>query len=128
MICSFDFDGTLTRPEVHEYARELQRRGYIVCITTARCEFREGEFCGENPNADLYAVAHDLNRCATHFIDTRKRHTRNKMELLLGYSADTCIEIAFHLDNEPLDLHDVGDLAVDVTKPDWRQRCDGRLK
>lgn len=38
MKVSFDFDGTLDKPSVQEYARELVERGHEVWITTARYE------------------------------------------------------------------------------------------
>lgn len=35
-IVTFDFDNTLTRPDVREYAKELMDRGFDVFIVTAR--------------------------------------------------------------------------------------------
>ena len=124
MICSFDFDGTLTRPEVFEYARELQRRGYIVCINTARCDCIHGELDGHSSNADLLAVAHELNRCRIIFL----RNRTSKMWGLFDYGAECVAHIAFHLDDCMDELSRVGRFGVDVTKGNWRQKCEGKLK
>lgn len=55
---SFDFDGTLDRPSVQEYAKELIERGIEVWI----CTFREAA-TDLNPawNDDLYKVCDDIN-------------------------------------------------------------------
>jgi hypothetical protein len=58
LIITFDFDGTLARPIVQEYARELICRGFNVHIVTTRLETGSGIYVD---NSDLFEVARDLN-------------------------------------------------------------------
>jgi hypothetical protein len=46
---SFDFDGTLSRTDVQEFAKDLKKAGHRIIITTNRYQDRS--------NADLKAVA-----------------------------------------------------------------------
>jgi len=52
---SFDFDGTLDRKDVQEYAKTLIRSGVEVWICTAR--FSEHEHYSKRWNDDLYKVS-----------------------------------------------------------------------
>ena len=55
MKVSFDFDGTLDRPVLQEYAKELLARGIEVWIVTARLSDEEAP--SDSWNLDLYKVA-----------------------------------------------------------------------
>ena len=53
---SFDFDGTLTKSNIREYAKELVDKGYDVWINTLRMDDREVNYA-RNWNDDLYEIA-----------------------------------------------------------------------
>ena len=59
MKVSFDFDGTLDRPVVQEYASELILKGFEVWIVTSRLSDEQAP--SPNWNKDLWLIAEQLN-------------------------------------------------------------------
>lgn len=69
---SFDFDYTLSRMVIQDYARELQERGFEIHITTTRTKSWKSHsfFDKDFWNEDLYKIANELNIPDNHIIFT----------------------------------------------------------
>lgn len=120
MKVSFDFDGTLSRPDVQDYAKELIEKGIEVIVTTSRFDESNKHLYPVNPtNEDLYAITDRLGikRENIYFtnMDDKVNHLHN--------------DIAWHLDDDEYELWEIfhSDLKVDgidVKEDDWRWMCN----
>ena len=63
MKVSFDFDSTLSRDDVQEYAKSLVEKGYEVWIVTSRCDtdsaLAKGWHWVKRQNQQLYDIAEE---------------------------------------------------------------------
>ena len=92
---SFDFDGTLTRKNIKEYARSLIARGFEVWIVTSRMGF------GKEPtptwNDDLFNVAAEIGILTEHIhfccMDNKANFLNDKG--FIFHIDDDCIELEF---------------------------------
>ena len=79
MKVSFDFDSTLTLPQIQELAKRHIHFGDEVHITTSRSE--KWEWVGVNPNhnKDLFELAEDLGIQYIHFTnhDDKVNHLKD---------------------------------------------------
>jgi hypothetical protein len=128
MKVSFDFDSTLDREDVQEFAKLLIDSGYEVWITTSRFDTKtaleKGWWWVEKNNQDLYRVADDCgikkeNITFTTMID--------KIKFLKGK------DFLFHLDDDETELEMIEEsddtcIGVWVEKKDWREVCENILK
>jgi hypothetical protein len=128
MKVSFDFDSTLDREDVQEFAKLLIDSGYEVWITTSRFDTKtaleKGWWWVEKNNQDLYRVADDCgipkeNIAFTAMID--------KIKFLKGK------DFLFHLDDDDLELEMIEEsddncIGVWVEKKDWKEVCENILK
>jgi len=80
-IVSFDFDDTLSRLNVQEYAKELIDRGIEVHITTIRFEdpkrypwFRASKLTEKEAHSDLFRVANRLGIDVINFTNFEYKH------------------------------------------------------
>ena len=124
---SFDFDSTLSRVDVQEFAKDLVNRGFHVWIVTSRCDTESALAKGwhwiKRQNQELYDVATECgikkeNIIFTEFVD--------KIEFLKDKN------FLFHLDDdsEEIDLiQESGDVCkgVNVENSDWREICENIL-
>lgn len=106
MNVSFDYDGTLSRKKVQEYAKELVNKGVNVFITTARWDSiskysieDKKEWQIENlPKAHekLFKVAYEIGipQRNIHFTNRQSKHH------YLKYT-----DFVWHLDDEELELN-----------------------
>lgn len=100
---SFDFDSTLSRVDVQDYARSLSNRGFEVWICTSRFEnckdyiWRKFE---EDCHKDLRKVATELSIPEERIIFTNMQDKWSKMEEL-GF------EPLFHLDDDYIELNGI---------------------
>jgi hypothetical protein len=120
---SFDFDSTLSRKDVQEFAKELVSLGYEVWIVTSRIAtepaLAKGWHWIERQNEELYDVATECGIPKeriqfTEFVD--------KIEFLKGK------DFIFHLDDDIDELMAIldskdGCKAINVNHSDWLNNC-----
>ncbi len=117
---SFDFDDTLDRKDVQEYARDLIRRGYNVIVCTARLQTYPTM---PDANIDLYLVTEALGITTIIYSGGG-----DKFEFLdlLPYN------IVWHLDDDPDELTmlnkytDIRGISVYNTTG-WKAKCEKLL-
>lgn len=136
MKVSFDFDGTIDRPEVQQYAQSLIKRGIEVWIITTRYDanhdhrwrekFPEEEWAAiydnhdGDPNHHLWGVAEKI--CIP------KHHVRfTCMEYKHTYLKGT--KFVFHLDDNPEEFkramyNDCNVPFISVKTNEWMNVCD----
>ena len=118
---SFDFDGTLSRPDVQEYAAELIRRGYNVHVVNARfSELQKHRWVSSPHNEDLWKVIDKLG------IPHRRVHFTNmtpKYELFQHTP-----HVLFHLDDDIVEqlmiTNHTSVPVVDSMDPNFREKCE----
>jgi hypothetical protein len=120
MKVSFDFDGTLSRPDVQEYAKELIESGIEVIVTTSRLDESNKYLYSINPtNEDLYAITDSLGI-------KRENIYFTNMDDKVNYLHN---DIAWHLDDDEYELWEIFNSnlnveGVDVNDDDWRGMCN----
>ena len=124
LIISFDFDATLSRPDVQAYAKTVLSRGVEVWIVTSRYDKAHKHRYAPNPsNAELWAVVNELG------IDpTRVRFTC--MEAKSRYLFRS--RMVWHLDDDEIELEQLaaigcGTVGIHVETSDWLERCEAIL-
>ena len=123
MKVSFDFDGTLSRPDVQAYAKELIERGIEVIVTTSRYNEEKKHLYRSNPtNDDMYAVTDNLG------IKRENVHFTNMEDKVDNLQED----VAWHLDDDEYELGLIYDSElliddIDVKDDDWRWMCEFSL-
>ena len=119
---SFDFDGTLSRPIVQAYAKELISKGVEVWVCTSR--FDNLHAPNINWNDDLFKVIHEVginrkNLIFTNYID--------KWEVLKDF------DFIWHLDDDWIELKlinkhtNIKALSV-FGNSVWKNKCNRFLK
>ena len=128
MKVSFDFDGTLSRKDVQEFAKSLVDRGYDVWIVTSRIAtepaLKKGWHWIERQNQELYDVAENVgikreNIIFTEFVD--------KIEFLKGK------RFLFHIDDDVDELMAILSSkdkckTVNVDHFEWKENCENILQ
>lgn len=127
MKVSFDFDGTLSRKDVQDFAKSLVDRGYDVWIVTSRIAtepaLKKGWHWIERQNQELYDVAENVgikreNIVFTEFVD--------KVEFLKGKG------FVFHIDDDTDELMAIlsskdSCKTVNVEHFEWKETCENIL-
>lgn len=123
MKVSFDFDSTLDRKDVQEYASELISRGVEVWIVTSRVENPMAFYGSEdarylNWNDDLFSVASTLG-----IPKERIRFTayQDKSEFLIPNN------FTWHLDDDTQELFMIKRSKVrgiQVESNSWKNKCE----
>ena len=123
---SFDFDGTLSRPDVQIYAAELVRRGLRVWVVTARYDENHQHRYAANPtNADLWAVTQQVG-IPKHQV--RFQNMRPKAEYL------DWTHFVWHLDDDPVELSQIQHsklcqvVGIDAFAGGWKAKCERLLR
>ena len=121
---SFDFDSTLSREDVQEFASELINLGFDVWVVTSRFSNEVGEknnwpWIIKN-NQELYEACDKLNIPRKNIIFTSMI---DKIEFLKDKG------FLFHLDDDELELEFIeesGDSCqgVWVELKDWKEKCE----
>jgi len=125
---SFDFDSTLDREDVQEFAKQLVKDGHEVWITTSRFDtessLKKGWWWIEKNNQKLYDVADECgiprdNITFTAMID--------KIKFLEGK------DFLFHLDDDEVELEFIQEsdddcVGVWVELKDWKETCINLIK
>lgn len=131
MKVSFDFDKTLSKPEVQKFAKELVSKGHDVWIVTSRCSgdsdnpiAKMNSFRLNRMNEVLFYIAKEVgipeNRIVFTCFDPKANYLKGR-----GFS--------FHLDDDEIELEDIensGDpcVAVDVNLQSWERICRSILE
>jgi hypothetical protein len=127
---SFDFDSTLSRNDVQDYARSLINKGFEVWILTSRYEdcFLYPWYKGvtdEHCHQDLYVVANELN------IDPERIIFTNMAD-----KADTILKRddfnpVWHLDDDYIELNIIHKKtttkAFSVVSSSYKKKCNKEL-
>ena len=121
MTVSFDFDGTLSRPDVQEYAKGLIEQGINVIVVTSRYDENNKHLYPVNPtNEDLYVVTDKLGipRDNIHFMN---------MALKADFLKDT--DVIWHLDDDEVEVEAIDDLdnpviGVLAVEDKWKYLCN----
>lgn len=125
---SFDFDGTLSRNDVQEYATKMVNTGYEVWIVTSRVNtenaLAKGWHWVERQNQELYDVAKKCGIKKEHIFFTE--HV-DKIVFLKNK------QFIFHIDDDVDELMYIlesNDLCkpVNVQHSDWLTHCEEILK
>ena len=128
---SFDFDSTLDRDHIQQYAKELVNRGLEVWIVTARYDkehvieyWHNTEESAERANKDLFEIANKVG--------INKEHIQfMNMEDKYNFFKDK--DFAWHLDDDTLE----NKLILKYAKikainswgnSSWKQKCEKILK
>lgn len=125
LIVSFDFDSTLSRKDVQEYAKELLQRGIDVWIVTSRYDELHKHRYQHNPtNNDLWAVIDELNI-------PRWKVRFTCMESKSLYLIHT--KIVWHLDDDTVELYEMRynkcqTVGISVNSGNWKQKCERYLE
>lgn len=121
MKVSFDFDSTLSKQSVQDYASELFRRGIEVHIVTSR--FKEPGIANTNEeyNYDLFSIA---IRC---MIPYGRIHFTNGVYKSEFFKENP--DFVFHLDDDYMELKSIQKntkvKAISCSgTPNWMQKCN----
>lgn len=130
MKVSFDFDGTLARKSVQDYAKELIALGYDVHITTRRFERIEdyiNEFCIAYHINDLKMQHNYLFEVADELrIPIKNIHFMNMKDKSLYLREYP--DFIWHLDDDPEDIRDINEnsqtIGISCIGSSWRHKCN----
>lgn len=121
---SFDFDGTLSKPKVQEYAALLMKKGYDVWVTTARWDDDNADkYIYGSTNNDLYEITDNLGI-------PRENITFCNM---VPKAEVMATDFILHLDDDWLELYEIRQLgkvpAINAfgNGKGWRNECNKLL-
>jgi len=125
---SFDFDDTLSFPDLQNYAKELIGRGFEVWIVTSRYQdtTRYGFDIPKSSigHKDLYKVANELGIPKEHITFT------NFVEKSSFFEYDS--NFICHLDDNSSEIalinRNTKVRGVDISVPGWKSKCETILK
>ena len=121
IIVTFDFDGTLSRRDVQEYAIELMKNGIDVWVLTTRYDELHKHRYEPNPtNDDLWEVIDSINIPRWKVIFTN-------MEWKANYLLHT--NVLFHLDDNYNEFFEIRKLkcktlGIQVNCGSFRNKCN----
>ena len=122
---SFDYDDTLSRPKVQEYAKELIKKGYDVHILTFRYEDPKNYKFNAN-HKDLFKVADRLG------IKRENIHFTNYTDKGDWLSDHPELNFLWHLDDDVNQLDNIRNVTtiipIDSVRGMWKITCDKRIK
>ena len=120
---SFDFDGTLSRKDIHAFAKEMALAGHEVWIVTSRFGDEEGLAKNWNwipgQNEKVFAAAEDIGIPKERIVFT---NMAPKIDFLKGKG------FALHLDDDDIELMDIFSSkdacsAINANHSDWEYFC-----
>lgn len=123
-VVTFDFDSTLSRVDVQDYACDLLSRGYDVWVLTSRYDELHKHLYAKNPTLDdLYEV---VDRIGISRDKIRFQCMRPKAEWLYNTN------VIFHLDDDSVELNDINietnTVGVSVLSGNYKSKCERILK
>lgn len=127
LICTVDFDSTLSRKDVQEYVKELLASGIDVWVLTSRYD-QLHLTPNRNPNGytneDLWTVVDEVGI-------PRWKVIFSNMEWKSEYLTGT--DVIWHLDDDSRELSyirkaHIGTIGIQVEAGSWKQKCKRILK
>jgi len=122
-IVTFDFDSTLSRQDVQDYATSLIKKGFDVWVLTSRYDELHKHRYRHNPtNEDLYYVTDKLEipRWKIKFTCMR-----DKAEYLFGSN------VLWHLDDDFVELNNINretnTIGISVVASSYKSKCNKLL-
>lgn len=122
-IVTFDFDNTLSRKDVQDYARSLLSKGIEVWVVTSRYDdLHRDKYLHKGTNDDIYSVIDELG-----IPRERIRFTcmHNKYNYLDGTN------VIWHLDDDYIELNMINRFTstkgISVISSNYKQKCDKLL-
>jgi hypothetical protein len=122
-IVTFDFDKTLSRKDVQDYARSLLSKGIDIWVLTSRYDdLHIHKYLHKGTNDDIYSVVDEL--CIPR---DKIRFTcmRYKFEYLEGTN------VILHLDDDYIELNMINRLTstkgISVVSSNYKQKCNKLL-
>lgn len=124
MKLSFDFDGTLRRPDVQKYAKSLVEDGHEVWIVTTRTSTEDiiarGWHWSKDQNIILFEIAEECGILKEHIVFTDHQ---DKIHFLKGKG------FAFHIDDDVDELMHIVEgqdpcRPVNVEHFEWKESCN----
>lgn len=126
MKVSFDFDSTLDRVVVQDYAKSLINKGYEVWICTSRYDYHNvpNKNWSKDSNKDLFLVADSLGipRERIKFMNMEEKHT-----FIKG------MDFLFHLDDDWIEINWINKYTETkgiscFGSSGWKQKCNKILE
>lgn len=122
-IVSFDFDNTLSRLDVQQYAKELIARGVEVYVLTSRYDELHKHRYKHNPTLeDLYKVTDGVGIPRNRI---RFQIMRDKSEYLYGTN------VLWHLDDDWLEVNQINKetkvKGISFIGGKWKDQCEELL-
>ena len=127
MKVSFDFDSTLSRKDVQEFAKELVNEGHEVWIVTSRFDDETAMIKNwhwiKGQNQKLFDIA---DKCGIKRNNIKFTCMESKSYFLEGK------EFVFHLDDDDIELMDILEsnkftddecFPVNVEHSEWKENC-----
>ena len=126
---SFDFDSTLSKQHVQDYAFSLINKGIEIWILTSR--FRNPLDYTWNKNIyihdDLFKVAEKLNIPKERIIFTNMKGKREYLEQPYKFEIEDFSPI-FHLDDDYIELNEINKYttvkAISVINSNYKKKCN----
>lgn len=123
MKVSFDFDATLSRKDVQQFAKSLVDKGHEVWIVTSRFDdktiIERGFIHAKDQNKVLFKVAEE---CGIKVENIKFTCMESKSEFIKGKG------FSFHLDDDEYELIDIletkdGCRPINVGYFEWEEAC-----
>lgn len=126
MKIALDFDSTLDRQDVQEFAKDCMENDIDVWVVTSRHSSPKYTVNGERPdgyNSDLFGITDKLGIKRSNIIFMES-------ELKVEFFKDK--DFVFHLDDCMVELdfinrESIDTLGIHVLKEDWRDSCMGLI-
>lgn len=123
MIVTFDFDSTLSRKDVQDYAKSLINKGIEVWVLTSRYdELHKHRYTLNPTNEDLYNVTDSLGIPRSKI---RFQCMRPKAEYLFNTN------VIWHLDDDYIEVNEINKetdtVGISVIGSSWKQNCNKLL-
>ena len=117
---TFDFDGTLSRPDVQEYFKELIGKGIDCWVVTSRYDDLHKHLYQGNPtNEDLWEVIDRLGL---------PRHKVRFCNMVNKYHYLSNTDVIWHLDDDEIETYYLNNYAkitgIYINYSAWKQLCN----
>ena len=127
MKCSFDYDNSLSRKDLQDYAKELVQRGVEVWIVTSRYDSTSkytSKMIEDWGIKNLQFEYNELYRVADEIGIARKHIIFMNMQPKKKFFKDNR-DFIFHIDDDAVELMTIKYVnVVDSLNGNWRELCE----